>query len=104
MWHPMAHPTEMRDKPSEVIMTGEGVTIIDIGGHKTLDAVGGLWNVNLGYSCEPIKKVITDQLQNLTYYLAFRGSITGPAIELFHVLSERFAPDGLVRSFFASGG
>ena len=85
-------------------MTGEGVTIIDIDGHKTLDAVGGLWNVNLDYSCEPIKKAITDQLQNLTYYSAFRGSTTGPAIELSHVLSEWFALDGLVRSFFTSGG
>ena len=47
MWHPMAHPTEMRGKPPELIMTGEGVIIIDIDGHKTLNAVGGLWNVNL---------------------------------------------------------
>lgn len=104
MWHPMAHPKDMLNNPPKVIMKGEGVTITDIDGHVTLDAVGGLWNVNLGYSCEPIKKAIADQLQNLAYYSAFRGTATGPAIELSLMLADWFAPDGLVRSFFTSGG
>jgi adenosylmethionine-8-amino-7-oxononanoate aminotransferase len=54
-WHPMAHPAEMLKNPPIVIASAEGVEITDVNGHKTLDAVGGLWNVNLGYSCQPVK-------------------------------------------------
>lgn len=104
MWHPMAHPAEMRANPPKVITAAEGVTLTDVDGHRTLDAVGGLWNVNLGYSCDPVKRAITDQLDRLAYYSAFRGTATGPAVELSHALSEWFAPDGVVRSFFTSGG
>ncbi|MDD9909408.1 MAG: aspartate aminotransferase family protein [Ahrensia sp.] len=104
MWHPMAHPAEMRAHPPKVVTGAEGVTLTDVDGHKTIDAVGGLWNVNLGYSVEPIKKAIADQLDELAYYSAFRGTTTGPAIELSHMLAEWFAPDGMVRSFFTSGG
>lgn len=104
MWHPMAHPAEMRANPPKVIMGGAGVTITDVDGHQVIDAVGGLWNVNLGYSCEPVKAAIAKQLEQLAYYSAFRGTSTGPAVELSHMLQEWFAPDGLTRAFFTSGG
>ncbi len=104
LWHPMAHPAEMRADPPKVIMRGEGVDVTDIDGHRVLDAVGGLWNVNLGYSCEPIKRAIADQLATLPYYSGFRGTSTGPAIELAHELVEWFAPEGMARVFFTSGG
>ncbi|TJX34358.1 MAG: aminotransferase class III-fold pyridoxal phosphate-dependent enzyme, partial [Mesorhizobium sp.] len=104
IWHPMAHPAEMRANPPKVIMKGEGVMVTDIAGNTVLDAVGGLWNVNLGYSCDPIKKAIADQLAALPYYSGFRGTSTGPSIELAYELAEWFAPEGMVRTFFTSGG
>ncbi|HTX37969.1 MAG TPA: aminotransferase class III-fold pyridoxal phosphate-dependent enzyme [Bryobacteraceae bacterium] len=104
IWHPMAHPGEMRDHPPRVIMKGEGVTITDIEGRTVLDAVGGLWNVNLGYSCEPVKQAIAGQLAVLPYYSGFKGTSTGPAIELSHALCRFFEPEGMVRAFFTSGG
>jgi putrescine---pyruvate transaminase len=104
MWHPMAHPADSLANPPKIITSAEGVTLTDVDGQKLIDAVGGLWNVNLGYSCEPVKQAISDQLDKLAYYSAFRGTSTGPAIELSHMLAEWFAPDGMVRSFFTSGG
>jgi len=104
MWHPMAHPAEMLANPPKVITGAEGVTLTDVDGHRTIDAVGGLWNVNLGYSCQPIKDAIRDQLDELAYYSAFRGTSTAPAIELSAMLAQWFEPDGMVRSFFTSGG
>lgn len=103
-WHPMAHPAEMRAGPPIIINGAEGVEIIDIDGKKVLDAVGGLWNVNLGYSCDPIKKAISDQLDALPYYSAFRGTTTSPLIELSYELLDWFQPEGIARSFFTSGG
>ena len=104
LWHPMAHPAEMLAHPPRIIDSAEGVEIVDIHGHKMLDAVGGLWNVNLGYSCEPVKKAIADQLAKMPYYSAFRGTTTSPLIELSYELRQWFAEDGLVRAFFTSGG
>jgi adenosylmethionine-8-amino-7-oxononanoate aminotransferase len=104
MWHPMAHPADSLANPPKIVTAAEGVTLTDVDGHRVIDAVGGLWNVNLGYSCDPVKKAISEQLNKLAYYSAFRGTSTGPAIELSHMLSEWFAPDGMTRAFFTSGG
>lgn len=104
LWHPMAHPAEMQANPPRIISAGEGVEITDVHGKKVLDAVGGLWNVNLGYSAEPIKKAIRDQLDELPYYSVFRGTSNEPLIALSYELAEWFREDGLVRSFFTSGG
>ena len=104
LWHPMAHPAEMNAKPPAIITAGEGCVIRDIDDNALIDAVGGLWNVNLGYSCEPVKQAIADQLQELPYYSIFRGTTNDKVIELSDMLKDFFAEDGMVRSFFTSGG
>jgi putrescine---pyruvate transaminase len=104
LWHPMAHPAEMRANPPKIVHAADGVELTDVHGQRVLDAVGGLWNVNLGYSCEPIKKAIRDQLDQLPYYSAFRGTTTSPLIQLSFELAEWFKPDGMTRSFYTSGG
>ena len=104
LWHPMAHPAEMQANPPAIITAGEGCTIRDADGSSMIDAVGGLWNVNLGYSCEVVKNAITEQLNELPFYSTFRGTTNDKAIELSEMLRDFFAPDGMVRSFFTSGG
>ncbi len=104
LWHPMAHPAEMRAKPPKIFMTAEGVELTDVDGNRVLDAVGGLWNVNLGYSCQPVKDAIAKQLDTLPYYSAFRGTTTAPLIELGKVVLDWFKPEGMTRTFFTSGG
>ena len=104
LWHPFAHPGEMRDAPPMVVDRAEGVRITDDRGHTTIDAVGGLWCANLGYSCQPIKDAIADQLARLPYYNAFKGATNAPAIRLTAELARLFAPDGMGRAFLTAGG
>jgi adenosylmethionine-8-amino-7-oxononanoate aminotransferase len=104
MWHPMAHPADSLANPPKIITGGRGVRIVDVDGRETIDAVGGLWNVNLGYSCAPVKDAIAVQLEQLPYYSTFRGTSNDAVIELSYMLREFFAPDGLSRAFFTSGG
>lgn len=104
IWHPMAHPAEMRANAPKVIIKGEGVHVTDLDGRTTLDAVGGLWNVNLGYSSAPIKQAMAEQLDMLPYYSGFRGTSTAPSIELAYELVDWFRPEGMARAFFTSGG
>ena len=103
-WQPMTHPADARNNAPIILTEAEGVKITDIDGNQVIDAVGGLWNVNLGYSCQPIKDAICAQLDRLPYYSTFRGTTNDAAIELSHRLSEFFAADGMERAFFTSGG
>lgn len=104
MWHPMAHPADMHANPPRIITKASGVRITDIDGHQTIDAVGGLWNVNLGFSNTAVKEAISRQLDDLPYYATFRGTSNDQVIELSYMLRDFFEPDGLSRAFFTSGG
>lgn len=104
VWHPMAHPNEMESHPPRIIVSGEGSFISDIDGHRVVDGVGGLWNVNLGYSNTAIKQAIAEQLLELPYYSAFRGTTNPRMIELGHRLVEILKPEDMRRAFFTSGG
>ncbi len=104
LWHPMAHPAESLANAPTIITGAEGVRITDIDGHSVIDAVGGLWNVNLGFSCQAIKDAITAQLDRLPYYSIFRGTTNDCVIQLAEELRDFFEPDGLSRAFFTSGG
>ena len=104
MWHPMTSPQDSIDNPPKIITSSEGVTITDLDGHSAVDGVGGLWNVNLGYSCQPVKDAMTAQLDKLPYYSTFRGTSNDVAIELSYELNKFFEPDGMSRAFFTSGG
>ncbi|WP_420861339.1 aminotransferase class III-fold pyridoxal phosphate-dependent enzyme [Algirhabdus cladophorae] len=104
MWHPMTSPKDSHDNPPKIITGASGVSITDLDGHTVVDAVGGLWNVNLGYSCQPVKDAIAHQLDTLPYYSTFRGTTNDAAIELSYELAQFFGPDGMQRAFFTSGG
>lgn len=104
MWHPMTHPADSLQNPPIIVTGASGVRISDVDGHEVIDAVGGLWNVNLGFSCEPVKQAIAAQLDILPYYSTFRGTSNNAVIELSDMLGKFFAPDGLTRAFFTSGG
>ncbi|MFN3208797.1 MAG: aminotransferase class III-fold pyridoxal phosphate-dependent enzyme [Roseovarius sp.] len=104
LWHPMGHPGEQQRNAPTIIKSAEGVEITDIDGHRVVDAVGGLWCTNLGYSNDAIKQAISDQLWQLPYYSAFAGTTNPPAIEASYAVQEFFAEDGMSRVFFTSGG
>ena len=104
LWHPMGHPRDSMENPPKIITKADGVYITDIDGHRVVDAVGGLWCVNLGYSNERIKQAVTQQMVDLPYYSAFAGSTNPAAIEAAFAVQEFFAEDGMERVFFTSGG
>jgi len=104
MWHPMAHPADSLANPPTIVTGAQGVRITDVDGHEVVDGVGGLWNVNLGFSCQPIKDAITAQLDQLPYYSIFRGTTNDAVIQLAEELRAFFEPDGLSRAFYTSGG
>ena len=104
LWHPMGHPGDSLENPPTVIEKAEGSCIMDLDGHKVIDAVGGLWCVNLGYSNDKVKEAIAKQLYDLPYYSAFAGTTNPQAIEASYLVRQFFEADGMERVFFTSGG
>ncbi|BCH68258.1 aspartate aminotransferase family protein (plasmid) [Agrobacterium vitis] len=103
-WRPFDTPSETLMDPPRRVASGDGVYVTDDGG-RLLDAVGGLWNVNLGYSQPSITQAITKQLEELAYTSVFKGNTTGVAEELAQTLvDDWFGADGMARVFFTSGG
>ena len=93
LWHPMGHPKDSLEAPPRIITKAQGVKITDIDGHQTVDAVGGLWCVNLGYSNQRIKDAITNQLSDLPYYSSFAGTTNPMAIEASYMVRNLFSEE-----------
>jgi adenosylmethionine-8-amino-7-oxononanoate aminotransferase len=103
--HLWLHFTRMggdrRDVP--VIVRGEGCYLEDVNGKRYLDALAGLFSVNVGYSFgEEIGQAALEQMRELPFYTNW--SYTHPrAIELAAEVAS-LAPGDLNRVFFCSGG
>ena len=70
-FRPFSDNKELADNGSRVITHAEGVYIYDENGNKLLDAMAGLWCVNLGYGRKELVEVATAQMTELPYYNLF---------------------------------
>ncbi len=86
-----------------VIVRGEGCYLEDANGKRYLDALAGLFAVQIGYSYgDEVGEAAAAQMRELPFYTNW--SYAHPrAIELAAELA-RFAPGDLNRVFFVSGG
>jgi adenosylmethionine-8-amino-7-oxononanoate aminotransferase len=92
---------ETADVP--IIVRGDGCYLEDANGKRYLDALAGLFSVNIGYSFgEEIGQAALDQMRELPFYTNW--SYAHPrAIELAAEVAS-LAPGDLNRVFFCSGG
>jgi putrescine---pyruvate transaminase len=103
-WHPMGHPNDSEANPPTIICKGYGVHIEDIHGHRLVDGIGGMWNVNCGYGRAEIKEAVMNQMDELAFYSTFKGTTHPRSIELSHVLMEMLQIENMKRVLFSSGG
>ena len=101
--HPFTDHLQLSEKGTRVITRGDGVYIWDSEGHQILDAMSGLWCVNLGYGRKELAQAAYEQMQELPYYNNFFQCTHPPAIELSSVLGE-ISPEGMDHVFFTSSG
>jgi adenosylmethionine-8-amino-7-oxononanoate aminotransferase len=86
-----------------IIVRGEGCYLEDVNGRRYLDALAGLFSVNVGYSFgEEMGQAALEQMRELPFYTNW--SYAHPrAIELAAEVAS-LAPGDLNRVFFCSGG
>ncbi len=101
--HPFTANAELANKGARVITRASGVTLTDSEGEEILDAMAGLWCVNIGYGRDELAEAAARQMRELPYYNTFFMSTHVPAIALADKLAE-LAPGDLNHVFFASGG
>ena len=101
--HPFTHNAALAEKGTRIITRATGVTLTDSDGNEMLDAMAGLWCVNIGYGRDELAEVAARQMRELPYYNAFFQTTHVPAIALARKIAE-LAPGDLNHVFFAAGG
>jgi adenosylmethionine-8-amino-7-oxononanoate aminotransferase len=101
--HLWLHFTRMHGHEPPIIVRGEGCYLEDIDGKRYLDALAGLFAVQVGYSYgDEMGQAALEQMRELPFYTNW--SYAHPrAIELAEEVA-RLAPGDLNRAFFVSGG
>lgn len=98
IWHAMRRYNP--DAPPLIAQEGKGAWIKDVSGKEYLDAMSGLWCVNIGYGREELAQAAYEQLKTMPYYPLSNSHI--PAIQLGEILTEWLDEDYIY--FFSNSG
>ncbi|RYG90778.1 aspartate aminotransferase family protein [Loktanella sp. IMCC34160] len=101
--HPFTANADLAKKGARVITRAEGNWLTDSEGHRILDAMAGLWCVNIGYGRKELAEVAARQMMDLPYYNTFFQTTHVPAIQLAEKIAQ-LAPGDLNHVFFAGSG
>jgi putrescine aminotransferase len=101
--HPFTDSKGLAEKGTRVIERADGVYLWDVMGHKLLDAMAGLWCVNVGYGRQSIVDAASQQMQKLPFYNSFFQCSHPPAIELAQKIAS-LAPAHMNNVFFTGSG
>ena len=101
--HPFTDFKALATKGSRVITRAENIYLWDSDGHKILDAMSGLWCVNVGYGQKALIEAATKQMTELPFYNSFFQTATKPAIELAELLAQ-VSPPQFKHVFFSGSG
>ena len=104
LFHPMTNlAAHAENGPHMTIVEGHGATVTDRAGRDYLDAMAGLWCVNVGYSHPEMAEALREQALKLPYFHAFSSMGT----DLPARLSERLinmAPVPMSKVFYGNSG
>ena len=101
--HPFSDTAALNKEGVRVITRGEGVYLWDSQGHKILDAMSGLWCVQVGYGNRELAEAGCEALKTLPYYNHFFKTSNPWTIELAAKLAT-LLPKGHERVLFANSG
>ena len=100
---PFTDYKQLNEKGARIITKAEGVYIWDSEGNKILDAMAGLWCVNVGYGREELVQAAPRQMRELPFYNLFFQPAHPPVVELAKAIAD-VAPEGMNHVFFTGSG
>jgi putrescine aminotransferase len=101
--HPFTDHKSLADKGARIITKSDGIYIWDSNGEKILDAMSGLWCVNVGYGRKELVDAAAKQMQALPYYNSFFQTTNVPAVKLAEKIIA-LAGDYYSHVFFSTSG
>ncbi|MBI3664856.1 MAG: aminotransferase class III-fold pyridoxal phosphate-dependent enzyme [Acidobacteria bacterium] len=101
IWHGNLQHRGLAEKPPLEIVRGEGCYVYDADGRRYLDAMAGLFCVNVGYGRQEIAAAVAEQMGQLAYYPLTHTH--RPAAQLAGRLAG-LLPVGLGHVFFSNSG
>lgn len=105
VFHPFSIPgAHERDGGPAMIVSGAGSTLTAADGTTYLDAMAGLWCVNVGYSHPKVAEAIHQQALRLPYYHSFSSMATDQPALLADKIIELTGDLGMSKVFFGSSG
>lgn len=84
------------------IVRGEGIYLYDDRGNRYMDACGSVKVVSIGYGVKEVADAIAEQARQLTF--VYTGLFVHPAEVRLAEEIMHFAPSGMGKVYFASGG
>ena len=103
VFHPATSIADHLAKGPRIIVDGSGVMLTDSEGRRYLDAVAGLWCVNIGYGRPEVADAMAEAARRLGYYHTFSSFSNEPQIRLADRLLS-LAPAGMSKVFFGNSG
>jgi L-2,4-diaminobutyrate transaminase len=89
--------------PRRMIVRGSGSTVYDDHDRPYIDAMAGLWCVNVGYGRQELADAIYEQALRLPFYHSFSSMATDTPAVLAERLIE-LAPPGMSKVLFGNSG
>jgi len=103
MFHPFTALAQHMETGPRIMVGGKGCMLTDNQGREYIDALAGLWCVNVGYGRDEIADAIDAQVRQLPYYHAFASMGTAAPVEVAAKLKQ-LAPGSMARVFFGLSG
>jgi len=103
VFHPFTKLDDHLTSDAPMIVSGEGSTLHDSRGRSYLDAMGGLWCVNVGYGRREIAEALRDEALRLGYYHAFSSMATDLPAEVAERVIDLY-PVPMSKVFFGNSG
>jgi adenosylmethionine-8-amino-7-oxononanoate aminotransferase len=79
--------TKVIQRNPTIIREGHGLIVTDVDGKDYIDALSGIWVVNIGHGNRAVIEAMQEQLEHLTFSYPV-GTVTEPAIQLAKLLSD----------------
>jgi len=102
-FHPFTDHAHLGIDERRVISRADGVWLWDTDGNRILDAMAGLWCVNVGHGRMEIADSVRAQMGELSYYNTFFKTSHLPVIELSARLAE-ITPPHMNMTVYGSSG
>lgn len=105
--HPFTDHGDLATRGARVIVKSEGIYVWDSEGEKLLDAMSGLWCVNVGYGRKELAQAAFDQMMTLPFYNSFFQTTNLPAVKLaarLAALAPKVGDRTFEHVFYSSSG